>query len=71
MAHFEDLVTKLMNDPAFADKFHDKNTRDAALTDIKVDPHHPGLRAALDKIDYDAIHHLKMLLNHAPVRPYN
>lgn len=71
MAHFEDLVTKLMKDHAFADQFHNKSTRANALKSIGMDPNHPGLNDALDKIDYDAIHNLKKVLEPATVRPFN
>ena len=71
MAYFGDLVTKLMNDHAFADQFHNKSTRAHALKSIGIDPDHPGLKDALDKIDYDAIHKLKMVLEPATVRPFN
>jgi hypothetical protein len=71
MAHFEDLVTKLMKDPTFAHQFHNKATRAKALKSIGINPNHPGLKNALDKIDYDAIHKLKMVLEPATVRPFN
>jgi hypothetical protein len=74
MAHFGDLVTKLMTDHTFADQFHDKknkHARDAALKSIGIDPDHPGLRDALDNVNYDAIHKLKMVLEPATVRPFN
>ena len=71
MAHFEDLVMKLMNDHAFADQFHNKNTRANALKSIGMNPDHPGLKDALDNVDYDAIHKLKLVLEPATVRPFN
>jgi len=71
MAHFEDLVTKLMKNHAFADQFHNKSTRANALKSIGLDPDHPGLKDALDKIDYDAIDKLKKVLEPATVRPFN
>jgi hypothetical protein len=71
MAHFEDLVMKLMKDPTFADQFHNKGTRANALKSIGINPDHPGLKDALDKVDYDAIHKLKMVLEPATVRPFN
>jgi hypothetical protein len=74
MADFEDLVEKLMHDQTFSDQFHDKTDktkRDGALKSISIDPDKKGLRDALDKIDYDAIHKLKTILNPPPVRPFN
>jgi hypothetical protein len=71
MAHFGDLVTRLLNDHAFAKQFHKKSTRATALKSVGIDPDHKGLKDALDKIDYDAIHKLKMVLEPATVRPFN
>jgi hypothetical protein len=77
MAHFEDLVAKLMTDQTFSNQFHDKDKskRDAALKSIGIDPGHPGLKDALDKVNYDAIDHLRTVLVNHPnkpvVRPFN
>jgi hypothetical protein len=63
MASFEELVTKLLTDPAFAKEFYNKDTRAKALDKIGINSGYPGLLAALDKIDYAAISNVRQIMD--------
>jgi hypothetical protein len=63
MGNFQDLVTKLLTDPAFAQKFYNETTRAQALDSMGFKSGHPGLLDALKKINYDAISDVHQIMD--------
>jgi hypothetical protein len=71
MGNFADLVIRVLKDPGFAAQFHDLKTRDSALRSLGINPDHPGLRDALDKIDYGPLRRVIEILDPANVNKQN